>query len=213
MNDQHEDVLDSIPLSQKIRAMVRSLPRTGITLSDLILLVGKDGLLILAGLLTLVFLIPVSIPGVSTVFGAAILLIGLSRLFGRELWVPKRLAHRVIGTRKLRPLLRKALPWMVRIEKISRRDRIRWLVANGPVHYLNDAALVLGAVLLMMPFGLIPFSNTFPAVALLLLAIGLLQRDGVCVLLGHLGNLLTIVYFSLLIGGGGLAARAAFERL
>jgi len=213
MNDQQEQVLDSIPLSQKIRAMVRSLPRTGITLSDLILLVGKDGLLILAGLLTLVFLIPVSIPGVSTVFGAAILLIGLSRLFGRDLWVPKRLAHRVIGTRKLRPLLRKALPWMVRIEKISRRDRIRWLVANGPVHYLNDAALVLGAVLLMMPFGLIPFSNTFPAVALLLLAIGLLQRDGVCVLLGHLGNLLTIVYFSLLIGGGGLAARAAFERL
>jgi len=213
MNDQHEDVLDSIPLSQKIRAMVRSLPRTGITLSDLILLVGKDGLLILAGLLTLVFLIPVSIPGVSTVFGAAILLIGLSRLFGRELWVPKRLAHRVIGTRKLRPLLRKALRWMVKIEKVSRPNRIRWLVANGPIGYLNDAALVLGAVLLMMPFGLIPFSNTFPAVALLLLAIGLLQRDGVCVLLGHLANVLTILYFSLLIGGGGLAAREVFQRM
>jgi len=213
MNDHQEQVLDSIPLSQKIRAMVRSLPRTGITLSDLILLVGKDGLLILAGLLTLVFLIPVSIPGVSTVFGAAILLIGLSRLFGRELWVPKHLAHRVIGTRKLRPLLRKALRWMVKIEKVSRPNRIRWLVANGPIGYLNDAALVLGAVLLMMPFGLIPFSNTFPAVALLLLAIGLLQRDGVCVLLGHLANVLTILYFSLLIGGGGLAAREVFQRM
>jgi hypothetical protein len=89
---------------------------------------------------------------------------------------------------------------------VSRPNRIQWLVAKGPIQYLNDAALVLGAVLLMMPFGLIPFSNTFPAVALLFLAIGLLQRDGVCVLLGHVANLLTILYFSLLIGGGGLAA-------
>lgn len=213
MNHQQEQLLDNIPLSQKIRSMVRSLPRTGITLSELIHLVGKDGLLILAGLLTLVFLIPVSIPGVSTVFGAAILLIGLSRLSGRELWVPKRLKHRVIGTRKLRPLLRKALPWMVRIERVSRPNRIQWLVANGPIQYLNDAGLVLGAVLLMMPFGLIPFSNTFPAVALLFLAIGLLQRDGVCVLLGHVGNLFTMVYFALLIGGGGLAAREVFNRM
>ena len=213
MTRQQEQLLDNVPLSQKIRAMVRSLPRTGITLSELIQLVGKDGLLILAGLLTLVFLIPVSIPGVSTVFGAAILLIGLSRLFGRELWVPARLKHRVIGTRKLRPLLRKALPWMVKIEKVSRPNRIQWLVAKGPIQYLNDAALVLGAVLLMMPFGLIPFSNTFPAVALLFLAIGLLQRDGVCVLLGHVANLLTILYFSLLIGGGGLAAREVFQRM
>jgi hypothetical protein len=213
MPRQQEQRLDNVPLSQKIRAMVRSLPRTGITLSELIQLVGKDGLLILAGLLTLVFLIPVSIPGVSTVFGAAILLIGLSRLFGRELWVPARLKHRVVKTRKLRPLLRKALPWMVRIERVSRPDRVRWLLAKGPIQYLNDAAIVLGAVLLMMPFGLIPFSNTFPAVALLFLAIGLLQRDGVCVLLGHVANLLTILYFSLLIGGGGLAAREVFQRM
>jgi len=208
-----EHALDNIPLSQKIRAMVRSLPRTGITLSELILLVGKDGLLILAGLLTLVFLIPVSIPGVSTVFGAAILLIGVSRLFGRDLWVPKRLKHRVIGTRKLRPLLRKALPWMVRIERVSKPNRIAWLVAKGPIQYLNDAGLILGAVLLMMPFGLIPFSNTFPAVALLFLAIGLLQRDGVCVLLGHISNVVTMLYFALLIGGGGLAAREVFNRM
>ena len=36
------------------------------------------------------FLIPVSIPGVSTVFGAAILLVGVSRLSGRQLWLPAR---------------------------------------------------------------------------------------------------------------------------
>jgi hypothetical protein len=88
------------PVSQRLRALVRSMPRTGITLSELIRSVGNDGLLILVALLTLVFLIPISIPGVSTVFGAAILLISVSRLIGRDLWIPSKLEHRVIGTRK-----------------------------------------------------------------------------------------------------------------
>ncbi len=201
------------PVSRRIRALVRALPRTGITLSELVQRVGDDGLLILAALLTLVFLLPVSIPGVSTVFGAAILLIGLSRLFRRDLWIPARLKHRIIGTRKLRPVLRKALPWLQKIERVSRPNRIPWLVADGAMERLNNLSLILGAVLLMMPFGLIPFSNTFPAVALLFLAIGLLQRDGVCVLLGYISNLATILYFTLLIGGGGLAVREAFQRL
>ncbi|MEW6373807.1 MAG: exopolysaccharide biosynthesis protein [Pseudomonadota bacterium] len=201
------------PISQRLRSLVRSLPPTGITLSELIHRVGNDGLLILAALLTLVFLIPISIPGVSTVFGAAILLIGISRLLRRELWIPSRLKHKIIGTKKLRPVLRKALPLLHKLERVSRPNRIAWLVAGGPVERLNDAALILGAMLLMMPFGLIPFSNTFPAVALLFLAIGLLQRDGVCVLLGYISNVLTIAYFGALIGGGGLAAREVFGRL
>jgi hypothetical protein len=201
------------PISRKLRNLVHARPANGITVSDLIHRVGNDGLLILAALLTLVFLIPVSIPGVSTVFGAAILLIGLSRLFRRELWIPAKIKHRTISTQKLRPVLEKALPWMVRMEKVSRPNRIGWMVKDGPMQHLNNAALILGAVLLMMPFGLIPFSNTFPAVALLFLAIGLLQRDGVCVLLGHVSNVVTILYFAVLITGGGLALREVFLRL
>lgn len=204
--------MESSTVSHRLRALVRSMPRTGITLSELIHRVGNDGLLILVTLLTLVFLIPVSIPGVSTVFGAAILLISVSRLFGRDLWIPAKLEHRVIGTRKLRPLLRKALGWLKKLERVSRPNRIQWLVAGGAVAFTNNAALILGAILLMMPFGLIPFSNTFPAVAILFLAIGLLQRDGLCILLGHVSNVVTIIYFSILIGGGGLAARELFNR-
>lgn len=204
--------MNSAPISQTLRALVRSLPRTGITLSELIQRVGNDGLLILVTLLTLVFLIPVSIPGVSTVFGAAILLISVSRLFGRNLWIPSKIEHRIIGTRKLRPLLRKALSWLKKLERVSRPNRIQWLVAGGTVAVINNLALILGAVLLMMPFGLIPFSNTFPAVAILFLAIGLLQRDGLCILLGHVSNVVTILYFAVLIGGGGLAVREVFNR-
>ena len=73
--------------------------------------------------------------------------------------------------------------------------------------------LLLGAMLLMAPFGIIHFSNKFPAVALLCLAVGFVQRDGLCILLGHIANLATIMYFSVLLAGGSLALREAFQHI
>ena len=67
--------------------------------------------------------------------------------------------------------------------------------------------------LLMAPFGFVPFSNTIPALALLAYATGFIQRDGGAVLLGHLANIGTVAYFSVLIGGGGLVAQELFKRL
>jgi len=202
--------MDKQSISQRLRSLIRSLPRTGITVGELVERVGNDGLLTLTALLTLVFLIPVSIPGVSTVFGAAVLLIAMSRLLRRDLWIPVRVGNKVLRSRKLRPMLRKSLPWLQKIEHVSRPNRIEWLITDGPMERMNDMALVLGAVLLMMPFGLIPFSNTFPAIALLLLTIGLLQRDGVCILLGHVANVVTVVYFGVLFAGGGMAVHQLF---
>lgn len=198
-------------LREKLIEMIHALPTSGVTLNHLLGMAGQDGLMILTALLSLVFLIPVSIPGVSTVFGAAILLIALCRLSAREVWLPLRLRTRVLATEKLRPVLQRALRWLSYLERVSEPHRLTWLVTGSVANALNNAALVLGALLLMAPFGLIPFSNTFPAVALLFLAIGLVQRDGVCIVLGHLGNLLTILYFGLLFTGGGLALREAIR--
>ena len=52
-------------VGRKIEAAIEKLPPGGVTLSQLQELIGKEGLMILAAFLTLVFLIPVSIPGVS----------------------------------------------------------------------------------------------------------------------------------------------------
>ncbi|HEV2293943.1 MAG TPA: exopolysaccharide biosynthesis protein [Tepidisphaeraceae bacterium] len=199
-------------LEETIQGVSQRLPPEGVTLHDIFELIGRDSLLLLCIFLTLIFLVPVSVPGVSTVFGAGILLIGVSRLFNRNLWLPARVQKRVISTEKLRAALGRALKWLRRLEKISRPHRLRWLAAGGPIGTFNNLSLILGAVLLMAPFGLIPFSNTLPALAILLLALGLLQRDGVCILLGHLANIGTILYFGFLIAGGGVAIKQAIER-
>ena len=84
--------------------------------------------------------------------------------------------------------------------------RIRGLVDGRVQDVFNNLAFILAALLLMAPFGFIPFSNTLPGLALLLYAIGMIQRDGMAILLGHLANIGTIIYFGILIGGGGMAA-------
>jgi hypothetical protein len=166
MDTQHPSgANDSASLGEQLAAIISDLPQDHLTLRELLDVFGDEGLLLLTMLLTLVFLIPVSIPGVSTVFGAAILLVGISRLFGRA------------------------------------------------QNLFNNLAFILAALLLMAPFGFVPFSNTLPALALLFFSAGLIQRDGVAVLLGHLANVGTIIYFGILIGGGSVAAHELFQRL
>jgi len=204
---------DNLSLRGQLTRMIASLPEERITLGELLDLFGEDGLLLLTILLTLVFLIPVSIPGVSTVFGAAILLVGVSRLRRKPLWLPTRLKHRALSTARLRPGLSGGVKWVKRMERISRPHRLRWLVDGRAQAWGNDLAFIAAALLLIAPFGFIPFSNTLPALALLAYAVGFIQRDGGAVLLGHLANVATVVYFSALIGGGGLALHEVFKRM
>ncbi len=199
-------------LGEQLAAIIEQLPEDSITLGELLDVFGEDGLLLLTALLTLVFLIPVSIPGVSTVFGGAILLIGISRLLGRPPWIPGRLRDKSLPAAKLRPALSGGMAWVRRLERVSRPHRLRALVDGRAAGLFNNLAFILAAVLLMAPFGFVPFSNTLPGVALLLYAIGFIQRDGVAVLLGHLANVATIVYFGILITGGGLAVRELMQR-
>lgn len=216
MSASYPDIGQAAPaptasLTKRLVAIIENLPPAGVTLGHLLDLVGEDGLMILTVLLSLVFIIPVSIPGVSTIFGAAILLIAVSRLLNRGLWLPGSMREKILSTDRLRPVFQRALTWLQRLEKISRPGRLPWLVNGRGANIINSASLILGAVLLMAPFGLIPFSNTLPAVALLCLAVGILQRDGACILLGYVANIGTILYFSALIGGAGLAIDQALQ--
>jgi hypothetical protein len=202
-----------VSLGEKLKVVMDNLPAGGVTLAEIRDLVGQDGLLLLTVFLTLVFMVPVSIPGVSTVFGGAILLIGLSRLLGRGLWLPRSMAQRVLPVDKLRTALDKGSVWLHRLERISRPHRLNRLMSNRLMDAASNGALIGGALLLMAPFGLIPFSNTLPALALLFLAIGLLQRDGLCILLGHLANFATILYFAFLLVGGSAAILELFRQI
>jgi hypothetical protein len=210
---QTDENLQSNSLGENLELVIANLPPSGVTLIEILDIIGSDSLMLVTIFLSLVFLVPVSIPGVSTVFGSAILLIGLTQLFSRKLWLPRRIATRPLSTEKLTVALQRALVWFRRLEKISRPHRLRWLATGKVAMVSNYISFILGALLLMVPFSFIPFSNTLPAIALIFLAIGLIQKDGGSILLGHLSNVATIIYFAALVAGGGMTIYEIFSRM
>lgn len=210
-NDESE--LQTESLGEKIELIIEKMPPIEVTLVEIMDIVGADSLMLLTIFLSLVFLVPISIPGVSTVFGSGILLIGITRLFARKLWLPNVIANRKLSAVKLREGFKRALVWLHRLEKISRPRRLPGLTTGRFMTLLNNLSFILAAVLLMAPFGFIPFSNTLPALALIFLSVGMMQNDGGSILLGYLSNIATIIYFGFLIAGGGLSIRELLQLL
>lgn len=199
MNSENNE--QEITLRETLQRVIKKLPSDTISLAEVLELMGQDGQLLFCVFLTIPFMVPVSIPGVSTVFGLAILLIGFGLMRRSTPWLPARLLRRRFSSAKLRAALDAGLIWVMRLEKIS-RPRLLGLTHGSGMLFVNGLMVIVGGVLLMMPFGFVPFSNTLPGLAVLLLAIGMLQRDGWCVLLGYATNFLTAVYFAFLLLGG-----------
>jgi hypothetical protein len=197
-----------LSLGEQLHGIISRLPEDGVSLGSLLDVFGDEGLLLLTALMVLVFLVPVSIPGVSTVFGAAILMVGISRLTGRPLWLPARLRKRELPGARVRAALSSGLVWVGRFEKVSRPHRLRRLTEQRGWLMVGNLAFIAAALLLMAPLSFLPFSNTLPGIALLLYSIGFIQRDGGAVLAGHLAVVASVVYFAGVMAGGGAAISA-----
>ncbi|MDH1430324.1 exopolysaccharide biosynthesis protein [Comamonas aquatica] len=183
-------------LSHLLTSIINDIHGDTITLRKLLERCGREGMLLVCAIACLPFLIPVSIPGVSTVFGAAIVLLSTALFLDRLPWLPQRILDKDLDANKLKPVLHKGVGM---VGKLDRWLQPRWSgLTTSPMQRVNSAVLVFGGLLLMAPLGLIPFSNTVPAVGILLLTVGMMQRDGVFVLLGYLGHVLTVVYFGAL---------------
>jgi hypothetical protein len=168
-----------------------------ITLRQLMERVGEQGLLLFCGLLALPFLIPVSIPGISTAFGVVIILIGVGVTLNRVPWLPRRLMERPLTRERLLAALEKGAGAFARMERWI-KPRLPALTDSAAINRLNGLALIASGVLLLVPFGFIPLSNTIPAVAVLCLVLGMAQRDGVFILAGYAALILTVIYFGAL---------------
>jgi hypothetical protein len=162
--------------------------------------------------LTIPFLVPVSIPGVSTVFGLVIILISIGIILNRLPWLPNRIMQREFETASLTPTLEKGAELFKRMDRWV-RPRLNFLTDGAAINRINGLALLFGGLLLIFPFGFIPFSNTFPGWAILFLAVGMLQHDGAFILIGYILLVVTVIYFGGLLGGALLAGGSLLELL
>lgn len=149
----------------------------------------------------------VAIPGLSMPFGMAISLIGACLAIGREPWLPRFIMNRRLSTARSDQLLIGAIKVARRLEKFV-RPRLPFLHTGPGMLRLIGFGIVIAGVGLMLPLP-IPFSNSIPAWAVVLLAVGMMEKDGLCVLLGHLAVVGSWVF----IGLTSISAIGAFQRL
>jgi hypothetical protein len=193
-------------LSQTLTNTASSISGEQITLRQLLELIGEQGLLLFCMILVIPFLLPISIPGVSTVFGLVIILIGIGVTLNRLPWLPRRLMERAVATANLVEAMKKGAETFARLDRVI-RPRLLPLTDGAVINRINGLGLTLGGILLLFPLGLVPFSNTLPGIAVLFLAVGILQRDGLFIIAGHLMNVVTIIYFAALAIGALLAGQ------
>ena len=90
-----------------------------------------------------------------------------------------------------RALIRRIGPWLVRAERML-RPRASWL-ALPPMEYLVGLVSLLLALIVLLP---IPLGNMLPALAISMLALGVLERDGVWVVAGFVTAAVSTVIVS-----------------
>lgn len=187
--------------TERVEHVIKHLSGDVVTLREIIDAIGREGMLIFCIFLTLPFMVPVSIPGVSSLFGLAIGLIGVGLMTHRRPRLPDRLIRKKFPAHRLRSALESGVVWIHRLEQLS-RPSIPVLTSGAGMARVNGLMLIAGALLLMAPFGLIPFSNTLPGLAILFVTTGMLQRDGRAILIGYITIALTTLYFFFILHGG-----------
>ncbi|ACG76593.1 conserved hypothetical protein [Phenylobacterium zucineum HLK1] len=173
LSDPHQ------PLSEVLQEIAET-PSERISLNELSARFGGRAL----GALLLVFgilcLLPLP-PGATTIFGLPLLLLAPQLLVGlRAPWLPQTLRHRAVEMDQVRPNLPRVIRWLRRIESVS-RPRLTFLF--GPVgQRLIGLVCTVLAVVLILP---IPLGNLLPAASVSVLALALIQRDGILALIGY----------------------------
>jgi len=145
-------------------------------------------------LLAFPFVLPVPSLGMAGPMGLFLAVAGLGLVRHPNPSLPRFLERRSVAFAVLR-----ALSGAVEAVRAAQgrvvRPRMAFLT-SGPLRALVGLSLTCAALIMALPIP-VPLSNFFPAVAILILAVGLLEGDGLLVLVGHVATvgLCVGVYF------------------
>lgn len=193
-------------LSDDLTYLLREFEVETVTLREVMAVMHGRGYVLLVLLLALPFATPIPLPGLSTPFGAIIALIGARLALGQKPWLPSRLLDLRLPPRLFAKVFAAARAILRAFEYLL-RPRLLLMTSTPRREQLHAVSILLSALLLLLPLP-VPFSNTLPAFSVLFLAAGLLERDGLFILAGHVALALAAGYLVAvaLLGAEGVEA-------
>ena len=147
-------------------------------------------------------ILPVALPGISAVLGAPLILLTAQLMIGlHRPWLPDILRRRSLKRTSFESLVGRIVPRLVRIEAMI-QPRLLPLTSAWGQRLIGATGLVLAAIVFLP----VPFGNALPGLALVLMAVGLLSRDGLAVVVGGLIGMAGLVVVSGFVYGAFAAA-------
>lgn len=181
-------------LSETLEHLIAEFHTRPVTLREVIVILQGRAYNLLMLLLALPFLLPIPLPGLSTVLGLVIAAISLRLTLGQKPWLPAHMLDRKLPPRFF-PTLLSGARRVLRLLEVMLKPRQLWLTASPLLVQLHAFIILAAAAVLILP--LPPGSNFPPALCIVIMAGGLLERDGHFILAGYLMFALNIVFFAL----------------
>lgn len=182
-------------LSYDLLQLAKQAKTSKLSLAELEAKLRGRGFVVFMILMTVPFVLPVSIPGAALIMGLILAFMGLKISMGIRPWIPKLILNRTIPQKILIRILRITVRLSRRMESFT-KPRLEFLVAwPGMMNLIGFFIIIHGLTLILPP----PIINTLPACCILLFLIGIMERDGLMVLCGYLASFISIAYIWLII--------------
>lgn len=166
--------------SDVLRRFIADFPGDRVSVADLTAALGDRAYGVLLFVFALPNLMPVNLPGVSSVLGVPLILLSGRLACGYPApWFPAWVAERSFSRAGLDRAFAWGLPHVERIERVL-RPQLLGLTRGAGERLLGGVCLVLSMVLALP----IPLANWLPSFAICILALALIEKDGVAYLLG-----------------------------
>lgn len=166
------------PLSDVLHALAQDDSRERIAVGDLLSALGDRAVAALLFIFAVPNVLPVP-PGTSAILGAPLVFLAAQLAFGRRPWLPTVIARRTMMRADFAALVRRIGPSLARAERLLRPRAIG--LALPPMEYIVGLVCLLLSIVLVLP---VPLGNMLPAFAISLLALGIMERDGLWILAG-----------------------------
>jgi hypothetical protein len=198
-------------LSADLRTLAEHFRDRPVRLAEVVEVLKGRGYRFLIVLLCLPFLTPIPLPGLSTVIGFVIALIGLRLALGQKPHLPRRIMQRELPLRVLPRVLEASSRLVRAFERLS-KPRLQFFYRHAAFQRLGGVLIALCGLKLLLPVP-VPMSNFFPGISAALLAAGSFEEDGLVFLAGLVMFAASLAYFALLALGGAAAIGEIWQRV
>lgn len=189
------NVDNKLTLSEEFKEIENLCIGQSLTLEAILDHLETRGRALLTLFLSLPFVFPLPLPGLSVPFGVFILLFGFSLATDWKPWMPRRWMKREMSRDLILKFCAYAQKILRRMEKLLKP---RLPVMNDTPALRLASGFMIAACGFLLALPLPPGTNSPPALAIAALSLGLLERDGVFILIGYALFALNVVFFTAL---------------